>query len=111
MKSSPALGFNGAFFIPLQSDPKIVFKVIVSDGSGWDHVSVSLPNRCPTWPELCWIKDLFWPEDQTVVQYHPAKSEYVNNMKYCLHLWRYQAMQFPVPPSYMIGDKQLGTIG
>lgn len=33
-------------------------------------------------------KDMFFKEDEIVVQYHPAKSEYVNNMPNCLHLWR-----------------------
>src|SRR5262245_54586743 len=26
----------------------------------WDHVSVSLSHRCPTWDEMCWVKDLFF---------------------------------------------------
>ena len=57
------------------------FNVIASDGGGWDHVSVTLKNqkRCPTWDEMCAIKDMFFEEDEVVIQYHPAKSEYVNN--------------------------------
>ena len=34
-------------------------RVLFSDGLGWDHVSVSLADRCPTWAEMCFIKDLF----------------------------------------------------
>lgn len=49
-------GNNGAFLIPCQS---FTLRVIASDGQGWEHVSVSLPNRCPNWREMCFIKDVF----------------------------------------------------
>lgn len=53
-------------------------QVVWSFGGGWDHVSVSFMNRCPTWAEMCKVKDLFFREDECCVEYHPAKSEYVN---------------------------------
>ncbi len=68
------------------------FKVIASSGGGWDHVSVSPFNKkrtvCPTWEEMSAIKDMFFEPEEAVVEYHPPKSEYVNNHPYCLHLWR-----------------------
>lgn len=70
-----ATGNNGAFIIPFRT---VKLTVIASDGFGWDHVSVSLPNRCPNWPEMCFIKDLFFKEDETVIQFHPKKSSYKN---------------------------------
>ncbi len=38
----------GMFFVPYKT---VELKVIVCDGeeTGWEHVSVSLPNRCPNW--------------------------------------------------------------
>lgn len=66
-------------------------KVLVSDGLGWDHVSVSLATRCPTWEEMCWVKDQFFEPEECVMQLHPAKSEYVNYHQFCLHLWRPQS--------------------
>lgn len=45
-------------------------------------------------------------ENETVVQYHPAKSDYVNNMPNCLHLWRPQDQPMPVPPPIMVGIKK-----
>jgi hypothetical protein len=44
-----------------------VFKLrcIVSVGLGWDHVSVSLPNRCPTWTEMDLVKDTFFSPTET----------------------------------------------
>ena len=75
-----------------------VLNVIYSNGGGWDHVSVSLPNRCPTWDEMCVIKDIFFREDECCVEYHPAKEEYVNIHKYCLHIWKPQNAEIPIPP-------------
>jgi hypothetical protein len=72
---------------------------------GWEHVSVSLPHRCPTWEEMCFIKELFWNDEQTVVQFHPPKSVYVNNHSFCLHLWRRCDIEFPLPPIECVGVK------
>jgi hypothetical protein len=77
--------------------------VIVSFGGGWDHVSVSLSeNRCPRWDEMCLVKDMFFEPEETVVQYHPAKSQYVNNHPLCLHLWRSQKDDMPVPDKNLV---------
>lgn len=92
-------GDNGAFKFKFQ---KSVFVVICSDQQGWDHVSVSLHDRCPTWPEMCLFKELFFGPDEWVVQYHPAKTENVNNMINCLHMWRPQDVEVPKPPSFMV---------
>jgi hypothetical protein len=53
-----------------------------------EHVSVSLRKRCPTWDEMCIVKDIFWGGDELVCQFHPTKSQYVNIHPYCLHMWR-----------------------
>lgn len=79
--------------------------VIWSTGGGWDHVSVCPFDRrhVPTWDDMCLLKYMFFRDDEVVVQYHPAKSEYVNNMPNCLHLWRSQLVTMPTPPSIMVG--------
>lgn len=100
--SNPTDGNNGVFNIPFESSQLLV---ISSDGMGWDHVSVSMRHRTPNWRELCFIKDLFFSEDETVVQFHPKKSEYVNNHPYCLHLWKKQDHDHELPPSIMVGLK------
>lgn len=82
------------------------FFVIASTGGEWDHVSVSPCSRtrktCPTWEEMSAIKDMFFEPEETVVEYHPAKSQYINNHPYCLHLWRPQKKQLPTPPSIFV---------
>lgn len=106
--SSPADGFNGAFFL---QGPHCELKILASDGldpdlgQGWEHVSVSCKSRAPNWFEMCWIKDLFWGEEETVIQYHPPRSDYVNCHPYCLHLWRNRLVEMPRPPSILVGPK------
>jgi hypothetical protein len=97
--ASDAIGSNGTFLIPYQS---FTLRIIASYGTGWEHVSVSLPNRCPNWREMCCIKDLFWDAEDVVIQYHPAKSEYVNRHKTTLHLWRPVGKEIP-PPKEVVG--------
>lgn len=94
--------YNGMFKIPYRSYELLV---MASNGDGWDHVSVSLNNRCPNWEEMNYIKDLFFREDECVMQLHPPKEEYVNNHPYCLHIWRPQEQEIPRPPMYMVGIK------
>lgn len=82
--------------------------VIFSFGGGWEHVSIDGKKRMPEWNEMCLLKEIFWKDEECVVQYHPPKSEYVNNAKYCLHLWKpiekYQG-KLPVPNSLLVGIK------
>lgn len=79
------------------------FKVIASNGGGWEHVSVSRKDRCPTWNEMCAIKDMFFSEDEVVMQLHPAKKDYVNIHSHCLHLWRpINGQIIPIPPVWMV---------
>lgn len=93
-------GGNGCFKVYVDGRS---FFVIASNGGGWDHVSVTPCNRkrqtCPTWDEMCAIKDMFFEPEEGVVQYHPARSQYVNNHPYCLHLWKpNNGEQIPFPP-------------
>jgi len=97
---------QGAFFPVVDG---VRFKVLVSDGrdwkdcglpgAPWEHVSVSLPDRCPTWEEMDAVKRLFWDDSETVVQFHVARSEHINMHDYCLHLWRRSDGRIPQPPT------------
>lgn len=74
-------------------------------GIDWEHVSVSLTNRCPTWEEMCWVKSLFWDDEEAVLQLHPPRSRWINNHPYCLHLWRPKNQEIPLPPDITVGIK------
>jgi len=81
----------------------IVLFVVASWGHGWDHVSVHTSEcRPPTWAEMCFVKNLFWNPDETVVQYHPSKDKYKNLHPYCLHLWKPQKRTVPQPPVELV---------
>lgn len=107
--ASPANAGNFGGFIVPQND--IQFIVIASDGRGWEHVSVHAhltklnSKRTPIWGEMCFIKSLFWDEEDTVIQYHPPKSQYVNCHPFVLHLWRPIGISIPLPPSILVGPK------
>lgn len=82
--------------------------VMWSWGGGWEHVSMDGKNRMPTWEEMCQLKDMFFVEEECCVQYHPPKSEYVNNIPYCLHIWKpieKYSVILPIPPSLFVGAK------
>jgi len=106
LASDPSYGFNGAFFVfgPCGQD----LKIIAGSGMGWDHVSVSLKNRCPNWQEMSFVKGLFWDDEEAVMQLHPPKSDYINCHPYCLHLWKPLESEMPLPPSIMVGPKSSG---
>lgn len=76
--------------------------VIFGAGEGWEHASVSRNRRCPSWPEMHRVKQLFWKDSETVIQIHPPQSDYVNMHPYCLHMWRPTDRQIPVPPRWMV---------
>ena len=76
--------------------------IIASWGGGWEHVSISLKKRCPTWDEMCMIKDIFWGEEECVVEYHPPKSQYVSIHPYCLHLWKKIGTDYELPPMQFV---------
>lgn len=83
--------------------PKRDLRVIFSDGGGWQHVSASHSDHCPSWETMCWLKDQFWDPELTVLQFHPPRSEYVNAHPFCLHLWRPVGQTIALPPAWMLG--------
>jgi hypothetical protein len=103
-------GANGAFFIMGPNGRWL--RIIASDGAdpvaeGWEHVSVSREDMkfCPSWVEMCFVKDLFWDEEETVIQFHPPRSEYVNHHPTTLHLWRSRTNAIATPPAILVGPK------
>ncbi len=92
------------------------FVVIASDGreSGWDHVSVHLRGyedqistrrpfmRTPSWDDMCWIKDQFFDHQETVIEFHPKRSEHINIHKHVLHLWKKLDHDHELPPSICV---------
>lgn len=76
--------------------------VVYSNGMGWDHVSVSSKFKTPSWDDMCFAKDIFFNDEESVVQYHPPKSEYINIHDHVLHMWRNQNQEIDRPPLLMV---------
>lgn len=99
--STRAAGANGAFYV--QCPGRGWLMIVISNGGGWEHVSVTVRNRCPVWEEMDWVKQQFWDEGDTVIQYHVPVSDHVNVHPFCLHLWRQIGKTMPRPPAWMVG--------
>lgn len=98
--ASPTGAKYGAFALELKPGGA-GFRILISSTDGWDHVSVSLPERSPNWGEMCAIKALFFAPDEVVMQLHsPAHRD-----PCCLHLWRPRAPgALPLPPERLFAD-------
>lgn len=106
----------GAFVLS-EKDSSRKTIIIVDDGleTGWEHVSVSVvevyrgkpQNVMPGWELMCHVKDIFWDKDETVIQFHPKETEYVNNHLACLHLWKRVDQDHELPPSLLVGIKDI----
>jgi len=101
------MGWNGddtcgcfRFPSPIDGQPLLIQ---VSAENGWDHVSVSRAKRCPNWPEMDFVKQQFFKDDEVVMQLHVARTDHINVHPFCLHLWRPQNAAIPLPPGWMVG--------
>ena len=83
--------------------------ILADDGklNGWEHVSVSTPRRPPNWQEMCFVKDLFWDRTEAAMQLHPPEADYINNHPSCLHIFKPLNAAIPIPPSSLVGVKEL----
>ncbi len=104
-------GFGGSYYDSISGK---WLNFIFSNQLGWEHLSISMPNKTPSWEQMCRMKDIFWNEDETCIEYHPAKSQYVNMHPHCLHIWKpvfnedfineqESNENFPVPPHILVG--------
>jgi hypothetical protein len=96
----------GVFYVPFG---RVQLIIIASGGDSmvpWEHVSVRAEGykggRTPIWEEMCYVKQLFWADDECVMQLHPPRSDYVNNHPHVLHLWRPLGAEIPRPPTISV---------
>lgn len=75
---------------------------IFSWHSGWEHLSISFKDRCPTWEEMCYCKDVFFLPGECAMQLHPPESNHINIHDYCLHIWRPIDQAIPQPPKSLV---------
>lgn len=95
--------FNAAMVIVCDaSETGTVLRVIAASGKGWDHVSVSVHDRTPTWYEMEHVRKLLFHPHEVVVQYHVPDTDHVNIHPNCLHLWRPIHKKLPMPPKELV---------
>ena len=83
------MGIAKAAFVKL-TDAGTCSVIWCEDENGWEHISISPKKKfkLPTWNDMCQVKDIFFNDNEEVLQLHPKKSEYVNVRENCLHLWK-----------------------
>jgi hypothetical protein len=119
--------WGGAFLIPTPAKgrngpggwtaSRALIRVIASRGdvdaadeeSRWDHVSVSLADRCPTWEEMEFVKRLFFKPGEVAFQLHVPPARHISNHEFCLHIWRPVDREIPLPPESLVGIPGLGS--
>lgn len=114
IKKEKSNGFGGSLFpieykngkAKINQNPEKVLHFIFSWACGFEHLSVSTSVKTPTWEQMCKMKDIFWKEDEVCMQLHPAKDNYIDNMSYCLHIWKPIKKEIPTPPNLMVGIRK-----
>ena len=59
------------------------------EGMGW-HMSISRPDRYPSWDEIAKARYELMPKDITVVMFLPPPEEYINIHNCCFHLHEFE---------------------
>jgi hypothetical protein len=91
----------GAFLLHSPVDGALL-RIMAAAFDGWDHVSVSRGDRCPTWAEMEHVKRRFFKEDETAFELHVPPVDHININTHCLHLWRPHNVPIPMPPRIMV---------
>lgn len=115
MAAAPPGCFGGAFSFPYKGK---ILNTIATDGKGdpdllkpehiWEHVSchaldpVFRKEQVPTWEQMAYVASLFWDDDECLIQYRPAKKDYVNHHPCVLHWWRPVHLEIPLPPKVCV---------
>ena len=100
-------GIEGAYVVDSPFGAALLRMIASSsaelESEGWEHVSVSVFNRCPVWDEMQWVKEQFWHGHEVCFQLHPDKKNYKNIHPFCLHIWRHTKFPVPTPPNIFVG--------
>ena len=94
---------EGCFIIKSLNNGAQGLRLIVGNGMGWDHVSVSRKSRMPTYDDMKWAKRMTFRMDSVAMELHVPEVDHINFHAYCLHLWRPQNEVIPMPPNIMVG--------
>ena len=68
-----------------------------NDDRFWMHVSVSRPNRLPSYSDMTRVKDLFVGTERAAYTVLASANKHVNIHPNCLHLWAVAEGDDPLP--------------
>ncbi len=103
IKDNSRRSLIGIFEIPLNK--KETVSVIADNGISfpeWEHLSVSTSKRFLTNEEIHFIKDIFFNDDEIVIQIYSKNNIVKSKKNYCIHLWKLKTEDIPLPPMYML---------
>ncbi len=81
-------GGDGDMWATLDNALKVIWSIsIEQDGRLWMHVSVSRPDRLPSYNDMKRVKHLFIGDERNAYSVWAADPAHVNLHSRCLHLW------------------------
>lgn len=101
LASDASYGANEAFRVRCPNHGELA--ILISDGEGGEHVSVSTKSRHPVWEEMEWVKRQFWEASDTMMQLHVPVAAHINCHPFCLYLWRPVKGKLPRPEGWLVG--------
>lgn len=69
---------------------KVIYSVtclIPGDSRPWIHLSLSRPDRIPSYEDMACVKKLFIGEERQAIQVFAPRAKHINIGKNVLHLW------------------------
>ena len=90
---------NGmTFMIPLEGEGLLC---LLSWGHGWEQVKVRGAKTFPTWPEICYIKEVVWEPEEAVMNLHLPNAAHIIDDK-TVHLWKCSDQDIALPNIFML---------
>lgn len=97
---------DGAKYVSTREELSVIDSIDVEkDGKLWLHVSVSRPDRLPSYDDLCFVKKHWIGDDKEAYQVFARREKHVNIDPHCLHLW--SRMDGPALPDFTRGGKTI----
>ena len=84
---SPRPEYQRCFSHPLMDLFVIYSRSVMKNGSEWHHISLSRPDRLPSWSDVAKVKEDFLGTGGDAIHVIPKKRDHVNVHQYCLHIW------------------------
>lgn len=86
------------------------YNISIIQTNDWKRIQVSLLNWWhqqlkvfPTWDEMCAIKDIFFNDDEAIIEIHPSDEYKIYEKDYTIDLWKPLNKELPLPNPDLVG--------